>query len=273
MTELSGRELATQILDELKKEALPSKYLALVVVGEDPQTASFIKQKEKTAELLGVDVRRYGFAETISQDDLRHEVGEIAAHSTCGGVVVQLPLPAHVNYHYVMNAIPREKDIDVLGERALGAFYAGRNPVMPPAVETVKAILESLKVDVRNAKVAIVGVGPLVGKPSALWASMYAQEVAIFRSTTINLEEKLSRYDVIVSGAGTPHLFSAEHILPGAIIIDFGYGEKDGRLSGDFNPEGHDETPGVFTPTPGGTGPILVAKLLGNFYILSNNER
>lgn len=273
MTELSGQKIAEAIIGRLKEQVSPQKYLAIVVVAPDATTESFVRQKKKVAEELGVDFRLYKFPEDSTQDGLRQEVRKIAEHSTCGGVIVQLPLPAHINRHYVMNVIPREKDVDVLGERALGALYAGRNTVLPPAVETVLAITESLKIKFDETTMAIIGAGLLIGKPISLWASSQVKELAIFQKSTSDIKNKLKNYDLIVSGAGSPHLFSAEDCAPGAVVIDFGYGKKDGELAGDFNPEGHEAIPGVYTPTPGGTGPILVAKLFENFYRLSQAQK
>ena len=272
MTELSGIRLAEAVISRLKEKTPPEKFLAIVVVGVDPVTDSFVRQKKKVAEELDVDFRLYKFPDTSTQDELRSEVGKISAHKSCGGVIVQLPLPPHINRHYVLNAIPREKDVDVLGERALGAFYAGRNKILPPAVETVAAIIGNLKLQLDQMSLAVIGAGLLVGRPIALWASSQAKEIAIFHESSADINNKLKNYELIVSGTGSPHLFSAQDCLPGTVVVDFGYGEKDGELAGDFNPQGHSSTPGVYTPTPGGTGPILVAKLFENFYRLNDKH-
>ncbi len=143
MFKISGIEIAKKIIDELKSKPKPEKILAVVLVGQNPASISFVKQKEKIAKELGVDFRIYNFPEEIKNDDLRKEAGKIALLKKVGGVIVQLPLPAHLNPQYVLNIIPREKDIDVLGERALGAFYAGRNIVLPPSVGVVIEIIEN----------------------------------------------------------------------------------------------------------------------------------
>ncbi|MBS3902794.1 MAG: bifunctional 5,10-methylenetetrahydrofolate dehydrogenase/5,10-methenyltetrahydrofolate cyclohydrolase [Anaplasmataceae bacterium] len=270
MTELLGEHLARAILARLKEEKIPDHYLAIVVVAPDPTTESFIRQKKKVAEELGVDFRLYKFPEESTQDELRKEVGKIAAHKNCGGVIIQLPLPPHINRHYVLNVIPREKDVDVLGERALGAFYANRNPILPPALGTVIALTETVRVKFEEIKMAVIGSGLLIGRPIALWASSHVKEMAVFGKSTTDLNQKLKHYDLIVSGAGSPRLFSAKDCSSGAMVIDFGYGKKGEELEGDFDSRGHEVIPGVYTPTPGGTGPILVAKLFENFYRLSS---
>ncbi|MBI2033624.1 MAG: hypothetical protein HYT13_00815 [Candidatus Liptonbacteria bacterium] len=123
MNVIDGKKIAESILAKLRSKPKPEKFLATVLVGEDPASISFLKQKEKAAKELGVDFRLYKFPKEIKNDSLREEVLKISKHKTCGGVIVQLPLPEHLNKHYILNVIPREKDVDVLGERALGAFY------------------------------------------------------------------------------------------------------------------------------------------------------
>ena len=110
---------------ELKAKPAPKKFLGAVLVGDDKSSVSFLKQKEKTAKELGVDFRLYRFPAEIKNDELRNEVGKIAAHKTCGGVIVQLPLPEQLNWYYILNAIPREKDVDVLSERRSVRFMSG----------------------------------------------------------------------------------------------------------------------------------------------------
>jgi len=265
---IDGKKIASEILKGLKKQVRPEGFLAAFLVGNDSNSESFLKQKEKVAKELGVDFRLYKFPEKITQDELRKEVLKVAEHKTCGGAIVQLPLPAHISEQYVSNAIPREKDVDVLGERALGAFYAGRNPVLPPAVGVVEEILKVTSHKSQVARVAVIGRGALVGKPVAVWFMDKAAELSVFTSKTGDTKDKLKDADVIVSGVGKANLFGAEDVKDGALVIDFGYDTKDGKFCGDFEaPAG--ETSIIYTPTPGGTGPILVAKLFENFYRLT----
>jgi methylenetetrahydrofolate dehydrogenase (NADP+)/methenyltetrahydrofolate cyclohydrolase len=267
---VDGRKIAEGIVDGLQKRSRPKKFLAAVLVGENPESVSFLKQKEQTAKELGVDFRLYQFENSINQDQLRREILKIASHKTCGGVIVQLPLPPHLNKHYVLNVIPREKDIDVLGERALGAFYNGRNPVLPPAVGVVEKILQITNFKLQDAKVAVVGLGFLVGKPIALWLVGKAREIYL-------LDQggdfgNLKKADLVISGVGKPNLIEPAMLKGGAGLIDFGYSFAEGKICGDFNtklPTADYQLLRFFTETPGGTGPILVAQLFENFYKLN----
>ena len=268
MQKISGTEIAREILAKLKTEKAPEKILAAILVGGDLSSANFIAQKEKLAEELGVDFRVYKFDEHAANDELRRKVGEIAKKKSVGGVIVQLPLPSHVNKHYVLNAVPREKDVDVLGERALGAFYAGRSVVLPGAAGTVKEILDRLRAEKFSA--AVVGLGLLVGKPTAHYLIGRAH-------TLILIDEKgdmkrIKDADIVVLGAGKTGIVNASMIKDGAVVIDFGYSRSGGRFRGDFDPKDSELFKGFYTPTPGGTGPVLVAKLLENFYALNSRR-
>ncbi len=269
---LDGKKIAAEILVALKTRPKPGKYFAVILAGDDVSSLSFIKQKEKAAKEMGIDFRLYQFPGDIKSDALRDEVRKIAEHRTCGGAIFQLPPPAHINRHAILNVIPREKDVDVLGERALGAFYAERNPVTPPAVGAVQKIIEVQKIDIASLRVAVVGLGFLVGKPIATWFTGKTRELSLLRegSDLANLEYA----DLVISGTGIGGLIKPGMLKDGAGVIDFGYGRNaDGKVSGDLDAG----TPGIeklsfYTPTPGGTGPILVAKLFENFYTLNSEK-
>lgn len=270
MQEISGADISREIIERLKDKKIPPKILAVILVGDDPTSKSFIKQKEAVANQLGVDFRVYEFDENISNDDLRKEIGRIAKQKKVGAVVVQLPLPERINKHYVLNAVGREKDVDVLGERSLGAFYNKRNEAFPPAVSTVEEIVERQGLKFKDMKVAVVGLGSLVGRPISLWLSGQCKELILLDKGS-DLEE-LKKADLVISGVGEAGLISPEILKDGAGVIDFGYYYfPSGELSGDLDTSKEKalEHLSFYTPTPGGTGPILVAKLLENFYKLN----
>src|SRR3989344_4215348 len=275
---INGKQIASEILEELKKRPKPEKFFAGVLIGDDPASESFQKLKQKTAAELGIDYRIYRLSPELGNDGLRKEVGRISAQKTCGGVIVQLPLPEQINKHYILNVIPREKDVDVLGERALGAFYAGRNPVLPPAVGTVDTVCRASGIKYQDTKIAVVGLGFLIGKPIATWLMGKAKEIMLLdKFSDLSV---IKNADVVILGTGQAGLIKPEMLKDGVGVIDFGYTkDASGKLVGDFesssldstlNPSGHTPRPGFYTPTPGGTGPILVAKLMENFYKLNS---
>lgn len=265
---IDGGAIAEKILLGLKNQPKPKKFFAAVLVGDDPASISFLKQKEKTAAVIGIDFRLYRFPSDIKNDELREEVGKIVHHKTCGGLIVQLPLPQHLNQHYILNAVPAEKDVDVLSERALGAFCVGRSQVLPPAVGTIEEILKSQNVSPREKCVAVVGVGLLVGRPVLMWftgslpAAFHPAEVIALRSgSDLAL---LKGADLVVTGVGEVGLVKPSMLKHGAAVIDFGYDQGKGDLDDQLPATSYQQL-AFYTPTPGGTGPILVAKVLENF--------
>lgn len=272
MKAIDGKDVAKGIIERLKGESVPQMIFAAVLVGDNAASESFVRQKEKTAKELGVDFRVYRFPETSTNDSLRKEIGKLANSSCIGAIIVQLPLPAHCNPHYVLNAIPPKKDVDVLSERTLGAYYNNRSVVVPPAVAVCQELFARENIDVQEKRVAVVGLGTLVGKPVALWLMKKAREVcALDQGSDL---EMLKRADIIISGVGKAGLIRQEMIKDSASVIDFGYSfDSEGRIRGDFDasfmPHAACNMKHFYTPTPGGTGPILVAKLIENFYMLN----
>jgi 5,10-methylene-tetrahydrofolate dehydrogenase/methenyl tetrahydrofolate cyclohydrolase len=279
---IDGKKISEEILKKLKSRPNPEKIFAAILVGENPISLNFLKQKERVAKELGVDFRIYKFPETIKNDDLRKEAGKIALLKRVGGVIIQLPLPEHFNRRYILNVIPAEKDIDVLGERALGAFYNDRNPVLPPAVGVIKEILAISHLPLTTSKVAIVGLGFLIGKPIATWLMGKAAEIYLLdKGSNFSI---LKNADLVISGVGQAELIKPEILKEGAGVIDFGYSVENAtrsmrqennfvkKIRGDFDVNSLSMSPVAlrfYTPTPNGTGPILVAKIFENFYKLN----
>ena len=275
---IDGKKIASEILGRLKAEPFDKlgagKFFGAVLVGEDPASLNFLKQKEKAGAELGIEFRLYRLPADITTDELRREIGRLAGAKTCGGLIVQLPLPEIINRHYALNAIPKEKDVDFLSEAALGMFYTGRTKLTPPSVGVVEEILKMEHRDLRDLKVVLVGAGFLIGKPVGFWLQNRVAELTVLDSKVDNFYERLADADIVISGAGQPNLFEAKHLKEGTVVIDFGFNPSassgQGRkVVGDFNPKGADEKKIDYTKTPGGTGPILVAKLYENFYILN----
>ncbi len=283
---IEGKKIAAEIMERIK-EGMDSRLrgndkplvLAVIYVGENPASEAFIKQKKKVAEELGIGFRVYEFSEEVSNEKLREEVVRIAGQGTVEGVVVQLPLPEKFNRQKILNAVPTEKDVDVLSEKAWGAFSLGRSKVLPPAVGVVDQILNIEGIDSRFSSTAlttsrgndivvgVVGAGMLVGRPVAAWLSGKVKKLTIFDEGS-DLSE-LSEYDLVVTGVGKAGIIKPDYLKTGGGVIDFGYEGGKGDL--DASDEERLEKLAFWTPTPGGTGPILVAKLFENFYKLNRD--
>lgn len=261
--------MASKIVDRLKEQAIPEKFLAGILVGENLASRKFLEQKKNTASESGIDFRIYKLSENISGDNLRKEVLKVANHKTCGGVIVQLPLPGQVNEQYILNAVPPNKDVDVLGARSSGDFYTKRGTILPPAVAVVEEIIKKFPINLEDSVVVVVGAGRLIGRPVASWLIGKAKELIILDKGSDF--SSLKKADVIISGAGDPGIIKGEMLKSGAGVIDFGYGKnKEGKTEGDLDLGSDLGHLSFYTPTPGGTGPILVAKILENFYKLNS---
>lgn len=273
---IDGQKIAQEIFKELKIkfQKLPPKIFAAVIVSEDPTNLTFLNQKQKFAKELGIDFRIYQYPSDITNEQLRKEVVRISKSSQVGGVIIQLPLPAHLNRQAILNAVGKEKDVDCLSERSLGGFYTDRW-ILPPAVGVIERILRIMNYELKNKKVAVVGAaGFLVGKPVSIWLMDKVAELYLFEKNTRELKKELKEVDLVITGVGKAGLIKPEMLKEGAGIIDFGCSFVDGKIRGDFDfgPLVNSDLRLVFyTPTPGGTGPILVAQIFSNFYTLVSN--
>lgn len=270
---INGKQIAESLLNKLKTQISlikTKKFLGSLIVGQNKESLSFLKIKQKVANELGIDFRIYQLDENITTDNLRREINRLSNPKNCGGFTVQLPLPEYINVNYVLNAIPKNKDIDLLSEHSIGAFYTGRNKIIPPSVGVLEEIILNQNINLKNLNCAVIGYGFLVGKPIALWLLNKVKNISIFTSKDINFQDNLKEYDLIISGVGKAKLFSAKQLKSNAIVIDFGYDfDENNKIYGDFDNELADEKDILYTPTPGGTGPILVAKLFENFIKLN----
>ena len=264
---VDGRALAAEILARTKARAArlphPPKVVAMVA-NETLATQSYLKIKTARAADAGCvfEMRPLG-----------------ADYADADAVIVQLPLPIDVDAKTVLDAIPLEKDADMLSSAARPAFEAAKGdigcPLLPPVVGAVQAILESLygkPLDwARGKRAVVVGEGFLVGAPVAVWFRQQSAEVTVVNDTTDNLAPILRSADIIVSGAGSPGLITPDMLKNGVVLIDAGTSESGGKLVGDADPACAPKC-ALFTPVPGGVGPIAVAKLFENVVTLAERK-
>jgi methylenetetrahydrofolate dehydrogenase (NADP+)/methenyltetrahydrofolate cyclohydrolase len=264
---IDGKKLAEEILEKLKEKRKNYEKLkiAAFLIGKDEEKLSFLKIKQKFAQELDIEFKIYEIDENLSKRKIRKYLSQILKHKTIQGAIFQLPIPEKFSVQYLLNSIPSKKDIDCLSSRLLGKFYTNIPVIRPPAVEVVDFIKEKYNLDFQGKNVLIVGYGRLVGKPLAHYFANLDATVIIAQSKT-DLKEYLKIADVIITGAGKANLI--DECKDGAILIDFGYSFENGKIYGDINFEKLKNKATLITPTPGGTGPILVAKLFENFFKL-----
>lgn len=264
---IEGKKLADKILEELKEKR--KKYenlkIASFLLGSDQGKLSFLRVKQKFAQNLNIDFKIYEIDESLSKREVRKYVSQILKHKTIQGALFQLPLPAKFPTQYLLNSIPPKKDIDCLTSRLMGKFYTNLTVISPPAVEVVDFIMKEYQISVSDKIVLVVGYGRLVGKPVAHYFANQKATVIIAQENT-QLNEYLDKADIVVSGVGKANLIN--NCKKNAILIDFGYSFENDKAYGDIDFEKVKDKALLITPTPGGTGPILVAKLFENFFKL-----
>lgn len=269
MQKISGSKISNKIIARLKKLPEPKAQFAAVLVGDDSISLNFLKEKEKIAKALGIKFKLHTISGELKEDEIKASVDNITHKRSVGGVIVQLPLPTGVMRHEVLNMIPPEKDVDVLGELAIGAFYNGHNHILPPSVATTEEILKTCKVNLEKSNVAVVGLGLLIGRPIAVWLMNRCKNLNLIGKEADIREIKSA--DVVISGVGKAGLIKPSMLKPGAVVIDFGYEYSGGKFRGDLDATDISKLKKLkfYTPTPGGTGPVLIAKLFENFYKLN----
>lgn len=272
---IDGKKIAQRILQKLKLLDAPKRFLVAFLLGEDPASVSFLKQKAAVAKELGIEFRLARLSQHTTSEKLHASIEAIASQPKCGGVLVQLPLPVNIgkeNISTIMNAVSPGKDVDVLSEHAYKLFETRSNIIRPPAASVVIKILEeqySMLAELLEKRVAVVGVGLLVGAPIITLLEGKTRTFGKFRrGSDLSL---LNGFDLVILGTGAPGLVKPEMLREGAGVIDFGYGRQNGKLCGDLDVNNINELGKLsfYTPTPGGTGPVLVAQLFENFYKLN----
>ena len=258
---IDGRALAAEILAKTKvrAEALTHKPKVVALVGsETPATKSYLKIKSARAADAGCDfeVRTYP-----------------STYSDAQAVIIQLPLPEGVDTKAACDALPLEKDADVLSAEARTKFETGEEgALLPPVVGAVKKVLEVGRVEVVGKRAVVIGKGFLVGAPVATWLKQQGVEVTVVTKETADLFEALSTADIIVSGAGVPNLITPDVLKQGVVLIDAATSESNGVIAGDADPACADKC-SIFTPVPGGIGPMAVACLFENAVHLAEAEQ
>lgn len=280
---LDGREEARALRQEMaarvRRLARPPK-LAIIFFGEASQPGAFIRQKARACVEAGIVLRQYALPETISISEAGARINQIVRASHSDGIVLQLPFPATLNRnrHGLLRIIPEDRDVDCLSERWLGRMQTGRMTLqfkhgaatlLPPVVGAIARLLERNGIAVAGRRVAIVGWGDLVGKPVASWFLRRGATVTVVTSAERNLGAVTRSAEILVSAAGAPNLITGAMVRRGALVIDAGSAERDGKVLGDIAQRSVVRKASMLTPTPGGIGPLAIAMLLRNVVALA----
>lgn len=262
-----AEEIYSKLAQEIKLLIKAPRLAAVLVASADPSsqaTKKFLELKKSAAQKIGVDFHIYEFPETITTKELRKKVADISKSKINDGVLIELPLPAHMNTQAVLNGIGENKDVDVLSQKCQGKIFAGRSKILPPAVEALKIIFEKFQIEIQGKNCVVFGYGLLVGKPISHWLSENKATVSIINETTVNPEDFSQKADIIISGVGKPALISAVMVKNGVIVVDFGFNYVQEKIMGDVDFESISKKAALITPVPGGVGPIVIASVFKN---------
>lgn len=269
---LEGKEIAQKMQDEFKIAlaglAHPLR-LAIVIVGSDPVSHVFVKLKEKYAKEIGVETRLYRFEESVTTNQLREQMNAIVHEVRNDGVIVQLPLPSHIDTQSILNSVIPAKDIDMLAARSVGDLQVGKAKILPPTARAVGLLIQKYDIEVKNKKAVVIGQGRLVGQPLALWLRQQGAVVTTFSDAEHFDERLLQDADIVISGVGKSGLVRGEHVKDGVIVIDLGTSEQAGKIEGDVDFDSVSKKAAYMTPVKGGVGPLTVACIFENLIKLS----
>ena len=269
---LDGKKIADEIFVNLQKTISKNQLklkLAVVLVGDNPVSKIYVKEKEKACQNIGINFELFVFPLDISETNLKERIEAIAENPQNSGVVIQLPLPKSFNTQEILNLVPQEKDTDVLSDNSRQSFAESETEIFPPVVGAVKKLLDQYSISLKNKKVVLIGAGRLVGEPLSVWLNSQKIDYTIVNTKTENVAAITQKADVIISGVGKPKLISGEMVKQGIIAIDAGTSCEGCKSSGDFDFETVAEKASYITPVPGGVGPLTVATLLENLVKLN----
>jgi methylenetetrahydrofolate dehydrogenase (NADP+)/methenyltetrahydrofolate cyclohydrolase len=262
---MDGKALAERVRAEVKEEvsALGELGLATVLVGEDAASQIYIRRKHEAAEEVGIQATDIRLPEDTTQDELLARIEELNGDSSVHGLLVQLPLPDHLDEAAVIRAVDPAKDVDGLHPLNAGQLYLGRPTLVPATPVGIMALLAEYEIELTGARAVVVGRSDIVGKPVAHLLLQQHATVTICHSRTRDLARETLDADVLVVAVGHSALVTADMVKGGSTVVDVGMNRTDAGLTGDVDPAAMDVA-GHMTPVPGGVGPMTIASLLGN---------
>jgi len=264
---IDGRKISKEILENIKKEISKLSFVPIfcdVLIGLDPASVQYVNIKKRKAELVGIKFHETVFPPSITTKEVVKEIQKINQLENMCGIIVQLPLPEHLDTKIILDTINPNLDVDCLGGVANDAFYNGWGKMSPPTALACVKLLDSLNMNLAIKNIVVLGQGELVGKPVTRLLDKKGFKPIILNSKSENKEEKLKMADVLISGIGRENFIKGSMLKKDVVIIDAGTSESLGTIVGDVDFESVKEIVGALTPVPGGVGPVTVAMLLNN---------
>lgn len=275
---IDGKELAGKIRSEIATEinkrnqqGIRQPGLAVILVGNDPASSIYVQNKHRACKEVGIKSFSYVLPTTTSEEDLIKLVNELNHNSEVDGILIQLPLPKHIDSDKVLETIHPNKDVDGFHPYNLGRLAQRRPALRPCTPHGIMMLLDEIQQPYKNQLAVIIGASNIVGRPMALELLLAGATITVCHRFTKDLEPYVSQADILISAVGKPHLIKGEWIKPGSTVIDVGINRlSNGTITGDIDFNVASQRAAWITPVPGGVGPMTVAMLLKNTLIASN---
>ena len=268
---IDGKMISAQIKDELKEEVAQLKgqgitpCLAVIQVGNDPASSVYVNNKKKACAYIGIDSLSYELEETISQEKLLELIAELNQNEKVNGILVQLPLPKHIDENAVIQAITPAKDVDGFHPETVGNMCIGTRGFLPCTPAGVIQLLKRSNIEIEGKECVIIGRSNIVGKPMAMLLLRENGTVTITHSRTKDLKEVTKRADILIVAIGKPKFVTKDFVKEGAVVIDVGiHRNENNKLCGDVDFDDVVGKVSAITPVPGGVGPMTIAMLMNN---------
>ena len=269
---IDGKAVSAQVKENIAKEVaqLKEKHgisigLAVVIVGNNPASRIYVNNKKKACEAVGFESFEYALPEETTQDELLALIDKLNADDKVDGILVQLPLPKHLDEKIVIDNISPDKDVDAFHPVNVGKIMIGDYGFLPCTPAGVMELIASTGVEISGKECVVVGRSNIVGKPMSMLLLHKSGTVTICHSRTKDLAAECKRADILVAAVGVPKLIKGDMIKEGAVVIDVGMNRlEDGKLCGDVDFESCEKVASYITPVPGGVGPMTIAMLMKN---------
>lgn len=269
---IDGKSIATKIKEEIKEEIdqIKKDYpripkLVVVLVGENEASKTYVRNKENACQYVGIESVILRHLETMSENELLDEIGQLNQDETVDGILIQLPLPKHIDEANVLDAIMPSKDVDGFHPENVAKLFLGQHSLVPCTPKGMMVLLDEIGYSLEGKEVVVVGRSNIVGKPVALLCLQKNATVTLAHSKTKDLKEVCKRADVLIGAIGKPKFFTHEYVKPGAIVLDVGINrDENNKLCGDVDFEDVKDIVYAITPVPKGIGPMTITMLMTN---------
>ena len=279
-TIIDGKAISLQIKDELKERAAALKAsgieiaLAVIQVGDNPASCVYVRNKKKGCEYIGIGSLSFELPEETTQEELLALIGELNERADVNGILVQLPLPAHIDEDTVIKAIDPKKDVDGFHPQSVGALCIGQPGFVSCTPAGIIQLLKRSGIEIAGKECVVLGRSNIVGKPMALLLLRENATVTIAHTKTKNLKEVTKRADILIVAVGRPKMVTKDYVKEGAVVIDVGINrDENNKMCGDVDFDDVAPVCSAITPVPGGVGPMTIAMLLNNCIESVNLQR